>query len=192
LCTSAAEQSGEFARVAPIEPARRKAVLSRYQEVTEEVNALPAIRSLKDEAEAAQKRYREAFEAEVQKIEPYILEEMKDVSPQRGTTIPRHLPSQVKRSTGYDALTEPERKTLHEASSAAANDPRVQAAREKWSVTKSPEERVEASKEYRKVLREVLLQINPKLEPLLDRVEGKASEPAPKPANDGAQSSSPR
>lgn len=158
-------------------------VRKKFMEVSKEINELPDLKKLKAEVDNAQKAYTEAFEAAMTKKDPELLakyKEQRDASMERFRAMRPDAGS--KTPSGYDTLSEEEKKKLFEARKQAMESPVLKDARQKRNAAKTEEERKAAEQEYKTALRTAMLEIDEKLEGLLDKLEGKApAKPSPSP-----------
>lgn len=107
-------------------------VRKKFIEASKEINAEPELKKLKADLDKAQKAYTEAFEAAMAKKDPELLAEYKE---QREASIERFRASRPKAgakfATGYDTLSEEEKKKLFEARKQAMDSPSLKDARQK-------------------------------------------------------------
>lgn len=155
----------------------------KFAEASKEISEEPELKKLKADLDKAQKAYADAFEAAMAKKDPALLakyKEMREVGMERFRA-PRPEAA-AKAPSGYDTLSEEEKKKLFEARKQAMESPALKDARQKRNAAKTEEERKAAEQEYKAALRNAMLGVDAKLEGLLDKLEGKAeAKPAPSP-----------
>lgn len=154
-------------------------VRKKFAELSAKVNTQPEIRKLKEELETAQKAYQTAFEAAMTKEDADVMSayrSWKDATMERFQT-PLSRIAKTKVTSGYDKLTEEEKKRLFEARKQAAEAPAVKDARQKRNSAKTEDERKAAETEYKSELRKAMLEVDSKLGDLLDKLEGREKPP---------------
>jgi hypothetical protein len=155
-------------------------VRKKFAELSAKVNDQPEIRKLKEELESAQKVYQTAFDAAMTKEDAELMSayrSWREATMERFQTPPSGR-AKTKEISGYDKLTDEEKKRLFEARKQAAEAPAVKDARQKRNAAKSEDERKVAETEYKTEMRKAMLEIDPKLGDLLDKLEGKEKSPA--------------
>ena len=154
-------------------------VPKKFAELSAKVNDQPEIRKLKADLEAAQKSYQTAFEAAMTKEDAEIMSAYRSwkEAAMESFQHPVSGVAKAKVTSGYDKLTDEEKKRLFEARKQAAEAPAVKDARQKRNAAKSEDERKVAETEYKTELRKAMLEIDPKLGDMLDKLEGKEKPP---------------
>lgn len=156
------------------------AIRRRFVELSKEASKQPEIQKLKAQADEAMTTYRKALEAEITKQDAEIVGKyqalMEDVRERM------KMPGAAKSSrtsSGFDSLTEDEKKKLFAARQKAVDTPEVAAARQKRNTAKTEEERKTAEKEYKDALHQAMLDTDKDLKGLLDKLEA-GGPPAPR------------
>lgn len=155
----------------------------KFAEASKEISEEPELKKLKADLDKAQKAYTEAFEAAMAKKNPELLAKYKELREAGMERFRGPRPeAAVKTASGYDTLSEEEKKKLFEARKQAMESPALKDARQKRNAAKTEEERKAAEQEYKTALRAAMLEVDTKLEGLLDKLEGKTgAKPAPSP-----------
>lgn len=164
-------------------------VRKSWAELSSKVNELPDLKKLRDDLEKAQQSYTEAFEAAMKKEDAELFEKYRAL---REEEMERFNQNRVRAapaaaSSGYNQLSEEEKKQVYELRKQAMNAPTVKDAREKRNAATTDEARKAAESEYKAALRKAMLESDEKLAPLLDKLDGK-SNPSPSPASSPAAS----
>jgi DNA repair exonuclease SbcCD ATPase subunit len=159
-------------------------VRQKVMEASKEINGSPELKKLKADLDNAQNAYTEAFEAALVKKDPELAAKYKQL---REATMERFRAPRpeaaAKLPSGYDTLSEEEKKKLFEARKQAMESPALKDARQKRNAAKTEEERKTAEQEYKTALRSAMMEVDAKLEGLLDKLEGKSgAKTAPSPA----------
>lgn len=174
----AAETAGE-ANAAPVPPKNEMEIRKKFSELSAKVNEQPEIKKLKEELESAQKAYQMAFEAAMTKEDAEVMaayRSWRESAMDRFHNPPSGI-SRAKEVSGYDNLTDEEKKRLFEARKQAGEAPAVKDARRKRNAAKTEDERKAAETEYKTELRNAMLGTDSKLGELLDKLEGREKAP---------------
>ncbi len=158
----------------------------KFMEASKEINEEPALKKLKADLEKAQKAYTEAFEAALAKNDLELLAKYKELREAGMERFHAPRPEAAKVPSGYDTLSEEERKKLFETRKQAMESPALKDARQKRNAARTEEERRAAEQEYKTALRKAMLAVDAKLEGLLDKLDGKPT-PAPSPQPEAAE-----
>ena len=154
-------------------------IWKKISKLSEKVNGQPEIRKLKEDFESAQKAYQTAFAAAMTKEDAEVMSAYRswreDATNRFQNPASRVL--KTKEASGYDTLTDGEKKRFFEARKQAGDAPSVKDARLKRNAAKTEDERKSAEAEYKTELRKSMLATESELEPLLDKLEGKKKPP---------------
>jgi hypothetical protein len=131
---------------------------ARFESARKQALEDPAIKSLRERAEATNREFFEAMRAKMIEIDPGLKDIIKDKGGKHG---PRGKGPQ---------LSEGEQQRLKAARDIAVQAPSVQAAAEKRDAATTKEERGQAGREYADTMREAMLQADPTIAPILEKV----------------------
>lgn len=164
---------------APVPMKDTTEIQKRFAELSAKVNGQTEIRKLREELESAQKAYQAAFEEAMTKEDAEIMSayrSWREAAMEHFHNPPAEV-SRTKESSGYDKLTDEEKKRLFEARKQAGEAASVKDARQKRNAAKTEDERKAAETEYKAELRKAMLEIDSKLGDLLDKLEGREKPP---------------
>ncbi len=128
---------------------------ARFEAARKKALEDPAIKDLRDRAEATNREFFEAMRAKMIEIDPGL----KDLIKEKGRGP----------GGGGAQLSEGEQQRLKAARDIASQAPSVQAAAEKRDAASTKEERAQAGKEYADTMREAMLQADPTIAPILEK-----------------------
>ncbi len=143
----------------------------RFREAREKALDDSKVRRLREEMEKSAKAFREAMRDAMLRADPGLAEALKNWKDRPGRPGKWDKPDNRPPGGGFESLSEGDRQRLMDAREKAKDDPAVVAAREKRDNAKTPEERMQASKEFHDAMRAALLKQDPTLGPVLDRIK---------------------
>lgn len=163
------------ASAVPVSEQERSEILREFSDLSRKINENPEISALREKLREAHLAYQTAFDAAAAKENPQLLAKYKALNESRiGRTWNPSLHGNIARApSGYDALSDEEKKRLGEVRSQAAEKEAVKAARKKRNEAKTEEERSQAEVEYRQALREAIIGADAGIRALIDKMEGK-------------------
>ena len=135
------------------------ALFKRFQEVTEKVKQDPKLAELKIAAEAAEKKYMDAYEAAINREEPELLNKIRLLQQQRLQSTRERFKSQAPQAN----FSPDDAKRYKEARSKAESDPEVVKAAQQRDKAKNTDERAKLDARYTEILKETILKIDPGL-----------------------------
>lgn len=142
----------------------------------------PKIQALREEAEAASKKLREAMREVIAtknpelaaKLGDFVKSKEKDAGPKEKKQRPAGA-----MESAIQKLPPAERDRLQAARDIAKQAPAVQSAEAAMKSAQTPEERREAAKNFHKAMREAMLTADPSLADVLDKIKPPKADPSP-------------
>lgn len=156
----------------------------RFREAREKAMQDPKVRRLREEMEKSAAAFREAMRDAMLRADPGLADALKKWNDRPGKPGKWGKPGDnPPGGGGFGFLSEGDRERFLAAREKAKDDPAVIAARDKRDQAKTPEERMQAAKEFHEAMRAALLKVDPTLAPILDRIKPPGPPKKPEPAD---------
>ena len=157
-------------------------VRNQFKVAREEAMKDPKIQALREEAEAASKKLRDAMREAIASKDPELAAKLGDFvkskEKETGTKEKKQRPAGQMESA-IQKLPPVERDRLQAARDIAKQAPAVQSAEAAMKSAQTPEERREAAKNFQKAMREAMLTADPSLADVLDKIKSPKADPSP-------------